>query len=53
MALELFEENLPARPVRLIGVRVASFEGVVAERPPAPPPVAGQLELPMEDVAAP
>jgi len=53
VALELFEENLPARPVRLIGVRVASFEGVVAERPPAPPPVAGQLELPMEDVAAP
>jgi hypothetical protein len=25
----------------------------VAERAPAPPPVAGQLELPMEDVAAP
>ena len=53
VALELFEENLPERPVRLIGVRVASFEGVVAERPPAPPPVAGQLALPMEDVAAP
>ena len=53
VALELFEENLPERPVRLIGVRVASFEGVVAERPPAPPPVAGQLALPVEDVAAP
>lgn len=52
IALDLLEENAPARPVRLIGVRVAGFEGVVAERPPGPPPPAGQLVLPVEDVAA-
>jgi DNA polymerase-4 len=52
IALELLEANAPARPVRLIGVRVSSFEGVVAERPAplalAPP---GQLALPVEDGA--
>jgi DNA polymerase IV len=53
IALELLEENVPARPVRLVGVRVAGFEGVVADRPLGPPPAAGQLALPMEDVAAP
>jgi DNA polymerase-4 len=53
VALDLLEENRPARPVRLIGVRVASFEGVVAERPAPPPPVEGQLTLPVEDLAAP
>jgi DNA polymerase-4 len=53
IALELLEANAPARPVRLVGVRVSSFEGVVAERA-APlaltPP--GQLALPVEDGAA-
>jgi DNA polymerase-4 len=52
IALELLEANAPERPVRLIGVRVAGFEGVVAERP-APvvtgPP--GQLALPVEGAA--
>jgi DNA polymerase-4 len=33
VALELLDENRPARPVRLIGVRVASFEAVLAEPP--------------------
>jgi DNA polymerase-4 len=53
IALELLDANAPERPVRLIGVRVASFEGVVAERGPAvvaAPP--GQLALPVEDGAA-
>ena len=52
VALELLEANAPARPVRLIGVRVAGFEGVVTERPApvvAAPP--GQLALPVEDGA--
>jgi DNA polymerase-4 len=50
IALELLEANAPDRPVRLVGVRVAGFEGVVAERPPAmvlAPP--GQLVLPVEE----
>jgi DNA polymerase IV len=49
IALELLDANAPDRPVRLVGVRVAGFEGVVAERPPpvvAAPP--GQLALPVE-----
>jgi DNA polymerase IV len=52
IALELLDANAPERPVRLIGVRVAGFEGVVAERPApviAAPP--GQLALPVEDGA--
>jgi DNA polymerase-4 len=48
-ALELFREYAPPRPVRLLGVRVASFEGVEDEpAEPAPrgaPP--GQLVLPL------
>src|SRR4051812_29040118 len=49
IALELLDANVPARPVRLVRVRVAGFEGVVAERPApvvAAPP--GQLALPVE-----
>jgi DNA polymerase IV len=53
VVLDLLEENRPPRPVRLIGVRVASFEGVPADRPPAPPPVTGQLALPVGDLAMP
>jgi DNA polymerase-4 len=53
IALDLLEENRPSRPVRLIGVRVASFEGVAPDRPPAPPPVTGQLALPVGDLATP
>jgi DNA polymerase IV len=33
IALDLLDQNRPARPVRLIGVRVASFEGAAPERP--------------------
>ena len=53
IALDLLEENRPPRPVRLIGVRVASFEGVAPDRPPARPPVTGQLALPVGDLALP
>ena len=48
VALELFREYAPPRPVRLLGVRVAGFEGEVAAAEPAPrgvPP--GQLVLPL------
>jgi DNA polymerase-4 len=51
IALELLEENAPPRPVRLIGVRVASFEGVVADRPVPAAVVAGQLALPVDGAA--
>jgi DNA polymerase-4 len=33
VALDLLEQNRPARPVRLIGVRVALFEAAAPERP--------------------
>ena len=39
VALELLRENLPERPVRLLGVRVASFEDEV------PPPAEGAPSL--------
>jgi DNA polymerase-4 len=42
VALELYREYAPARPVRLLGVRVASFAH--AEQPGAPDD--GQLALP-------
>jgi DNA polymerase-4 len=42
VALDLLRAYAPARPVRLIGVRVASFEDEVA---PAPAPPADQLAL--------
>jgi DNA polymerase-4 len=42
VALDLLRAYAPARPVRLIGVRVASFEDEVAP-PPGPP--ADQLAL--------
>jgi DNA polymerase-4 len=48
VALELLEANPPARPVRLIGVRVASFEGVAPDRPAGPAGPDGQLVLPVE-----
>jgi len=41
-ALELLRAYDPQRPVRLLGVRVAGFEG---EAEPAPEPVGGQLQL--------
>ena len=51
VALELLEANVPERPVRLIGVRVAGFEGVAPDRPASPGPD-GQLALPVEEDAA-
>ena len=51
VALDLLDENRPPRPVRLIGVRVASFEGAPPERPATIDWIAGpvQLELPVGD----
>jgi DNA polymerase-4 len=47
VALELLRAYAPPRPVRLLGVRMASFEDVVeGPRKPAPPPGA-QLVLPV------
>jgi DNA polymerase-4 len=47
-ALELLRAYAPPRPVRLLGVRLASFEDVVEPpRPPAPPAV-GQLAFSIE-----
>ena len=42
-ALALLDDNRPARPVRLLGVRVAGFEGVVNGTPERP----AQLALPL------
>jgi hypothetical protein len=44
LALELLREYDPQRPVRLLGVRVASFEDVVA---PVVTVDSGQLTLPV------
>jgi DNA polymerase-4 len=44
-ALELLRAYAPPRPVRLLGVRMASFEDVVEAPRAAAPPVAGQLAL--------
>ena len=51
VALELLDANRPERPVRLVGVRVASFEGVAPERATALPAVHGQLALPVVEDA--
>ena len=45
VALELLRAYAPPRPVRLLGVRLASFEEEPAAAPARPP--AGQLELPL------
>ena len=45
VALELLRAYAPPRPVRLLGVRVASFEDVVEAPRLPPPPVVGQLAL--------
>jgi DNA polymerase-4 len=48
VALELLREYAPPRPVRLLGVRVAGFEGVEESAAPAAPvPPRGQLVLPV------
>jgi DNA polymerase-4 len=45
VALELLREYAPARPVRLLGVRVAAFDAGAGQ------PDAGQLALPLHDSA--
>jgi DNA polymerase IV len=47
VALELLREYAPPRPVRLLGVRVAGFEGVEDAAPSALVPPRGQLVLPV------
>src|SRR5689334_23795231 len=42
-AVQLLRAYGPPRPVRLLGVRVASFDDVVESPRLPPPPVAGQL----------
>ena len=44
-ALELLRAYDPPKPVRLMGVRIASFEDVVEPPRPPAPPVVGQLAL--------
>jgi DNA polymerase-4 len=50
VALELLRAYAPPRPVRLLGVRMASFEDEVGAVPAAPP--SDQLALPIEGAAA-
>jgi DNA polymerase-4 len=47
VALELLRAYAPPRAVRLLGVRLASFEDVVEPPRPPAPAAAGQLELPL------
>lgn len=47
VALELLRAYAPPRPVRLLGVRVASFEGADAPAPPARADGPRQLALPL------
>jgi DNA polymerase IV len=50
VALDLFRAYDPQRPVRLLGVRVASFEGEAEPEPGSEPP-AGQLQLGLNNAA--
>jgi DNA polymerase-4 len=45
VAVELLRDYAPARPVRLLGVRVAGFEDVEPEQRRMPPAPVGQLAL--------
>jgi DNA polymerase-4 len=47
VALELLRAYAPPKPVRLLGVRLAAFEDMPPDRPPAPVPPTGQLALPL------
>jgi DNA polymerase IV len=46
-ALELLRAYAPPQPVRLLGVRLASFDDLEPDRPPAPVAPVGQLALPL------
>ena len=49
VALDLLRAYAPPKPVRLLGVRLASFEDVVEPPRPPAPPATGQLALPIVD----
>ena len=44
-ALELLRAYAPAQPVRLLGVRLAAFDDLEPDKPPAPAAPVGQLRL--------
>jgi DNA polymerase IV len=46
-ALELLRAYAPPQPVRLLGVRLASFDDIEPDKPPAPVAPVGQLVLEM------
>ena len=46
-ALALLRAYAPPQPVRLLGVRLASFDDVEPDRPPSPVAPVGQLALPL------
>jgi DNA polymerase-4 len=46
-AVTLLRAYAPPQPVRLLGVRLASFDDVEPDRPPAPAAPVGQLALPV------
>jgi DNA polymerase IV len=46
-AVALLHAYAPPRPVRLLGVRMAGFDDVEPDRPPAPVAPTGQLALPL------
>jgi DNA polymerase-4 len=45
-ALELLRTYAPTQPVRLLGVRLAAFDDLEPDKPPAPAAPVGQLALP-------
>jgi hypothetical protein len=49
VASDVLEANVPVRLVRLIGVRVAAFEGVAPDRPAPPRGADGQFTRPVEE----
>ena len=46
-AVELLHAYAPPQPVRLLGVRLAAFDDLEPDRPPAPVAPVGQLALPL------
>jgi DNA polymerase-4 len=46
-ALELLRAYAPPQPVRLLGMRLANFDDLEPDRPPAPVAPVGQLALPV------
>jgi DNA polymerase-4 len=46
-AVALLRAYAPPQPVRLLGVRLAGFDDVEPDKPPAPVAPVGQLMLPV------